>query len=471
MRPHSPLSRRLFLLDLVTTPAGFYLATLVRQALPWGYAALSLDIPFPPAMVYGMVIVSWSVALFVQGVYDPDRVLHWRQETTRVIVASLLATIFLAGMLYLTRTELSRLQFGYALVITLVLLLSVRYAVRTWHRLLGFRDQKATVRILLVGGGALGEQAATVIARYKRWGYRLLGFLDDDSETIGSVNLSVPVLGRIDDLEEIVRQYDIGDVWIALPLEVHEKARRVVDRLAALPVRVHIVPDYFPLAVISATPRDFGGLPVIALRDPVIVGIPRHVKRTFDVVVSFSVLVMLAPMLGVLMALIKWDSSGPVLFLQDRVGENGRIFRMVKLRTMVVDAEEGDRCFADETDLAAIHHKRHADPRVTRFGRLLRRYSLDELPQLFNVFLGEMSLVGPRPELPWLVAKYDLWQRQRLAVPQGMTGWWQVTGRSDKPMHLHTDEDLYYVYNYSLWLDLRILAKTIQVVVKGRGAF
>ena len=471
MRPHSPLSRRLFLLDLAMAAVGFHLGTLVRQALPWGFAALSSDIPFPPLMVYGMVIFSWSVALLVQGVYEPERVVRWHQETTRLITASLMATILLAGVLYLTRTELSRLQFGYALVITLVLLLAVRYVVRTWHRLLGFRDQQAGIRILVIGAGKLAEQAATVLATYKRWGYRLIGFLDDAAETVGRTIPSAPTLGRIDAVEEIVKQHDIGDVWIALPVQAHEQVRSVVKRLATLPVRVHIVPDYFPLALISATPRDFGGLPVIALRDPVIVGMPRHVKRAFDILVSLSVLVLTAPILAIVTVLIRLDSSGPAMFRQDRVGENGRIFRMFKFRTMVVAAEELDRHFEQETDLTAIHHKRRSDPRVTRVGRLLRRYSLDELPQLFNVFLGEMSLVGPRPELPWLVAKYDSWQRQRLAVPQGMTGWWQVTGRSDKPMHLHTDEDLYYVYNYSLWLDLQILAKTIRVVVKGKGAF
>ena len=209
-----------------------------------------------------------------------------------------MATILLAGVLYLTRTELSRLQFGYALVITLVLLLAVRYVVRTWHRLLGFRDQQAGIRILVIGAGKLAEQAATVLATYKRWGYRLIGFLDDAAETVGRTIPSAPTLGRIDAVEEIVKQHDIGDVWIALRVQAHEQVRSVVKRLAALPVRVHIVPDYFPLALISATPRDFGGLPVIALRDPVIVGMPRHVKRAFDILVSLSVLVLTAPILA-----------------------------------------------------------------------------------------------------------------------------------------------------------------------------
>jgi len=144
---------------------------------------------------------------------------------------------------------------------------------------------------------------------------------------------------------------------------------------------------------------------------------------------------------------------------------------MVKFRTMVAGADRQLGQVARQDENGQTVYKRRDDPRVTRVGRLLRRASLDELPQIFNVLRGEMSLVGPRPEMPELVERYDLWQRRRFAVPQGVTGWWQINGRSDKPMHLHTDEDLYYVQNYSLWLDLQILARTVWTVVRGKGAF
>jgi lipopolysaccharide/colanic/teichoic acid biosynthesis glycosyltransferase len=169
--------------------------------------------------------------------------------------------------------------------------------------------------------------------------------------------------------------------------------------------------------------------------------------------------------------LIRLDSPGPVLFRQQRVGENGRLFGMFKFRTMVAEAESlQDQVLVTTQDGQVIHKHKH-DPRVTRIGLFLRRYSLDELPQLFNVLRGEMSLVGPRPEMPWLVDRYAPWQRKRFAVPQGITGWWQINGRSDKPMHLNTEDDLYYVYNYSLWLDLRILMMTPLAALRGRGAF
>jgi len=169
--------------------------------------------------------------------------------------------------------------------------------------------------------------------------------------------------------------------------------------------------------------------------------------------------------------LIKLDSRGPVLFRQKRAGENGRLFEMIKFRTMVENAEEL-RHMVEKTDQnGELLHKHPNDPRVTTVGKFLRRFSLDELPQIFNVVRGEMSLVGPRPEMPYLVERYKPWQRTRFAVPQGITGWWQVNGRSDKPMHLHTEDDLYYVQHYSLWLDIQILIKTAWIVIRGRGAF
>lgn len=470
MKPESPLSQKLFLLDLTLSAVAFYLATLVRRELPYG-EALSPASAHPPLMLYGMVVASWATALIVQGVYEPDRVVRWYQETIRVVIASLMATVLLAGAIYLTNIELSRFQFGYALVTNLFLLLGVRYVARIWARVVGLHGLRSSVRILVVGAGDLGERAAKVLARYRRWGYEVIGFLDDDREKAGRTLVGVPNLGPIDEIENVVMAHEIGDVWIALPVDAHDTVHGIVERLATLPVRVHIVPDFFPLALVSAKPRDFSGLPVIALRDPVIAGLPRHVKRVFDIIVSLTVLALTAPMLAVLAILIRLDSPGRVIFRQDRVGENGRIFEMFKFRTMVDAPAVRTQQFEGETDLAAITHKRRADPRVTGIGHFLRRYSLDELPQLYNTLRGDMSLVGPRPELPWVVAKYDPWQRRRLAVPQGMTGWWQVTGRSDKPMHLHTDEDLYYVYHYSLWLDVQILVKTVKVVVQGEGAF
>ena len=179
-------------------------------------------------------------------------------------------------------------------------------------------------------------------------------------------------------------------------------------------------------------------------------------------------------MIPVLLALamaVYLESGRPIIFSQRRVGENGRIFTMYKLRTMVSNAESRQEDALQQGAEPSEVYKPHGDPRVTRVGRVLRRTSLDELPQLWNVLRGERSLVGPRPELPWVVERYESWQRQRLAVLPGMTGWWQVNGRSELPMHENVEYDLYYIQNYSPMLDLTILVRTLWVVVRGKGAY
>jgi len=177
------------------------------------------------------------------------------------------------------------------------------------------------------------------------------------------------------------------------------------------------------------------------------------------------------PVMAVIAVFIKLDSPGPVIFKQQRVGENGRLFNMYKFRTMEPDAEAHHSDLIQTTPEGQIIHKFYDDPRVTQVGRYLRQLSLDELPQLINILKGDMSLVGPRPELPWLVETYEPWQRKRFEVPQGLTGWWQINGRADRLMHENTEEDLYYIKNYSLWLDIQILWRTLKAVIDRRGAF
>jgi exopolysaccharide biosynthesis polyprenyl glycosylphosphotransferase len=198
----------------------------------------------------------------------------------------------------------------------------------------------------------------------------------------------------------------------------------------------------------------------------------RLVKRGFDLVLGCILSVLSLPLMAVLAVLIRFDSPGPVVFKQRRVGENGQLFTMYKFRSMYHNYSQSSPINAVHSDSETIiMPKQMDDPRITRVGRFIRRTSLDELPQFFNVIRGEMSLVGPRPEMPELVKRYHRWQRQRFAIPQGVTGWWQINGRSDRPMQQHTEDDLYYIQHYSLLLDLIILWRTLFVVLRRRGAY
>ena len=194
-------------------------------------------------------------------------------------------------------------------------------------------------------------------------------------------------------------------------------------------------------------------------------------KRVFDLIVGSFALVLSLPLMALAAFFVYFEDGPPVIFRQKRVGKDGRLFEIYKFRTMVNNAEQWHGQIETRDAHGNPIYKNPEDPRVTRVGRILRRSSLDELPQLFNVLTGTMSLVGPRPELPHLVKKYESWQYQRFAVPPGMTGWWQISGRSDRPMHLHTEDDLYYIQNHSIWLDLQIILRTIWVVISGKGAY
>jgi exopolysaccharide biosynthesis polyprenyl glycosylphosphotransferase len=460
------------LADLGLVPGALAVATRLRATLPLGEGgALPPEAVRLPWFVFAIALLAWSSGLILAGAYDPERVLRWYQEARQVTLASGLALLLMAGGLYFAFRDMSRLQFGYSWALTLLFMLGFRATLRVYYRLAGRSRPGWRSRILIAGAGDLGQRLAGILLDQSRWGLDLVGFLDDDPAKVGTRVEGAPVLGALDSLPEAIRSRRIEEVWIALPARAHERLNQVVALAEKLPVRLKIAPDYFSMALVHARAEILGGIPLIGLREPVIEGTDRIAKRLFDLLVGgLSVLVAALPM-AVIALLIRLDSPGPTLFRQKRVGENGRLFDMFKFRTMVRDAEGLQDQMNVETDDGKVLHKRPHDPRVTRIGRFLRRYSLDELPQLFNVVRGEMSLVGPRPEMPWLVDKYEPWQRKRFAVPQGLTGWWQVNGRSDKPMHLHTEDDLYYVYNYSLWLDLRILLMTPLAALRGRGAF
>jgi exopolysaccharide biosynthesis polyprenyl glycosylphosphotransferase len=237
------------------------------------------------------------------------------------------------------------------------------------------------------------------------------------------------------------------------------------------PVMVHMIPGVLDLTFARTPVEMAGGIPLISLRESALTESQRILKRLFDLLASAGLLVVLSPLMLLIALMIKLESPGSVFFTQERIGEHGRRFRMIKFRSMYQDAERRWAEVARRDASGNLMHKVVGDPRVTPVGRKLRRSSLDELPQLINVLLGQMSLVGPRPEIPVVAAEYDPWQWQRFRVPPGITGWWQVNGRSDKPMHLHTEDDLYYIQNYSFWLDLRILLKTVIVVLQGHGAY
>jgi exopolysaccharide biosynthesis polyprenyl glycosylphosphotransferase len=376
----------------------------------------------------------------------------------------------LIGALYLSYRDVSRLQMLYFATSYLGLITLHRGAIRVFFRLIG-RHRFDSRRVLMVGTGTLARQVAQVVQDHSWTGIHLVGFVDSGSGGAAERIGGIPVVGQLMDTPEVVQQYQADEVVIALPSEAQDSATDLILGMQTLPVNLRIVPDYFDLAFLQLRVEDFGGLPLLCLKEPTLSPYQRLAKRAFDLFVTSLTLLPALPLMGIIALAVRLDSRGPIIFAQERLGEGGRPFGMLKFRSMTGETSLGEIAAGEGDDDPIALHKRPNDPRVTGVGRLLRRSSLDELPQLFNVLKGEMSLVGPRPEMPWLVDKYETWQRKRFDVPQGITGWWQVNGRSDKPMYLHTEEDLFYIRNYSIGFDLKILWRTIGAVLGGRGAY
>lgn len=445
MRRHYESNYVLFLAvaDLVLTCISLFLASQARLILPWGIRLTDKMVQLP-ILVYLAAVVIWGGVFILLSVYDQQRTLRVIEEAQVVTLAVGLATLVFAGLLYLTFRDIPRLLFLYFVVANVALLLLLRVALRIGFRFAGSRQMQEE-RVLIVGAGKVGRQVAQRMNELRWTGLTPIGFLDDDPAKWNLLIEEIPVLGRLTDARAIVKELEIDEVVFALPLRAHRPLEELVIALQTEPVRVRVVPDFFDLAIFRATIEDFGGLPLIGLRDPAIDGYNRLIKRAFDLVLASVSLVFALPLMLLITLAIRLDSPGPAIFRQERVGENGRLFTMLKFRSMVIDADTRRPEVVRTTSNGTILHKQANDPRITRVGRFLRRTSLDELPQLFNVLRGEMSLVGPRPELPFLVARYEPWQRQRLTVPPGMTGWWQINGRSERLMHLHTQLSLIHI--------------------------
>lgn len=312
--------------------------------------------------------------------------------------------------------------------------------------------------VLVVGAGEMGRAVAQKILVYKDLGFRLKGFLDDDRPVGEKVEIdgAVEVLGRLEDLGPILERGEISDVFVALDLNNYGKILETIKVANRYVVNIRLIPDLFQLLTLKANIQDLDGFPVISIDDVALKGGKGVVKRVVDVIVSSLGLIILSPLLVVVAILVKLTSPGPVFYRQERMGMDGRRFSMVKFRTMVRDAEEG----------SGPVMSRPGDPRMTRVGRFLRKFSIDEFPQLINVFRGEMSLIGPRPERPEFVREFaDRIPNYMLRhkVKCGITGWAQVHGlRQETPIDKRIEYDFYYIQNWSLGLDLKIIWMTLR---------
>jgi exopolysaccharide biosynthesis polyprenyl glycosylphosphotransferase len=411
------------------------------------------------------------VLLFVYGlagVYRQRQGTSLIDEMWKVLGATSIGMMLTMALAYIFQGfSYSRgvVAFAWALIVVFLWIARLaKHLMRAYLRRRGVGIQK----VLVVGGDNLGKRVMHVIATEPNLGYKLVGFLQENGDSgMGRFKC----LGKLDDITEVVRDHQIDEVIIALPSASRRLIPEITEQCQKGGVSFKIVPDLYEMSLSGVDIDNLRGIPIVGVKEAAIHGLDLWLKRGIDIALSLLLLVLLSPLWALLALLIKLDSPGPILFKQLRVGKERKPFQFYKFRSMRMTAEEDIAELSDLNEVSWPLFKIKSDPRLTRVGSFLRRTSLDELPQLINVLKGEMSLVGPRPPLPSEVEKYEPWHMKRLEVAPGLTGLWQVSGRSDLPFNEMVMLDIYYIENWSLGLDFRTLLRTIPAVITGQGAY
>ncbi len=410
-------------------------------------------------LLYAPLIV---LACKSQHLYRTPREISAIEETFTVAKAVGLATALLVLFIFTSENrEISRVVVTYAGALNVLTLGGWRYAKRRYVLRRALRGESAS-RVLIVGAGKSGRALAAWLEANRQLGYSVCGFLD------AHPNGDARVLGSVPDLRRVALEKFVDQLFVALPAD-RELVKEVFLEARRLRLDLNVVPDLYDGLGWHAPVHSIGGFPVLELHGQPIPAFGLAVKRILDVLLGSVVLLLAAPILGLAALWISVDSPGPVLYSALRVGKKGKKFRCYKLRTMIANADEKKEVLRSSNERSGPFFKMENDPRITRSGAWLRKFSIDELPQLVNVILGDMSLVGPRPHPLDDFELYRVEDLRRLDVKPGLTGLWQVTARRDPSFEASMTLDLQYIESWSLALDARILLKTLPVVLRGEG--
>jgi exopolysaccharide biosynthesis polyprenyl glycosylphosphotransferase len=460
----------LVITDLVTSGVAFFLAYHARYTL-----AIGGDVPGESYVPYGdyflihvLFVAFCLIGNQIRGTYVLPRGASVANEAMSVFGVMGVVTVVVVFTVTVARWPAeSRLMYSYAFILASLMGIIGRLLVRGMLAHL-YRAGYGTERVIVVGSHRLARMVMQLLAQQSHLGYRVLGFVDNETQADFG---RFPALGAVEQLPSLINRLEVNRVIVALPANHHSEALWVLDHCRKDGVALSMVPDLFELRLSHLDLDTVGGIPVFRMRDSAIVGWNFVIKRVMDWALSTILLVGAIPLFLLIATAIKLDSAGPVFFRQKRLGKGGAEFICYKFRSMREGAEEEVVNLLDRNEADGAIFKIREDPRVTRVGKLLRRTSLDELPQLWNVLRGEMSLVGPRPPIPAEVEHYEEWHKRRLEVTPGITGLWQVSGRSELSFDEMVTLDIYYIENWSLSLDLEILARTVPAVTVASGAF
>ncbi len=453
----------LFFADLVVVGLSWNFAYMVRFFwFNYEFSILGVNIPFvekesiPGFMEYfkaTFVIVFFSIFCFIYAkMYNPKRISRYKAEFRSILKSNVFLFIILTGLtFYYRRFSYSRIQSVYFLFFSIVFITFFRFSVRVFLSYLR-KKGKNLKRILIIGQGSTAQSFIQKILDNRSLGFLIVGYVFNE-ETMPLDSISY--LGTFSKLPDIIGEKKVDQVYVCLDSNQQSHLEKINHYLAEQMVDLHIVPDIYHTLNINPEILDLDGMPIIALRQSSVEGWNRILKRTFDIVGSMFIICLLTPFWIILPIFIKLTSNGPVFYLQERMGLDGRPFRMIKFRSMKINAE---------AETGAVWAKKN-DDRRTLVGKIIRKTSLDEIPQFFNVLHGSMSLVGPRPERPVFIEEF---KKQipnymlRHKMKAGITGWAQVNGwRGNTSLKKRIEYDIYYLTHWSIWFDIKIIIKTI----------
>ncbi len=435
----------------------------LRQLLMGAGLSVSAGLAYFSWFVAALLAMSWDY-----GLYGPVHFSSRLHEQRMTAQACLMAGILLIGALYLTQGYYVSRRLVLYLVCFTALILCGR---RIIGRIITYREYERginTRNLVILGSNHISTALKEHIARRSHLGYTFRGFVS----LSGSSNPAIAgneILGGIDQIREIAKHYFIDELVIAEPCSV-EQVISIVEKAREIDMDVRVLPGYYESVTADAPIEYLGDFPVVALHRGYVPLFAMAFKRVFDIVLSIAALIAAAPIMIAMTIAIRLEDGGPIFYVSERVGKKGTLFPCYKFRSMVMHAERAKAELAARNERAGILFKMKDDPRITRTGRFLRKYSLDELPQLFNVLQGHMSIVGPRPPIATEVAKYEIEHYRRLEVLPGLTGLWQVRARQDPSFERYIALDTAYVENWSFWLDVKIILMTASAVMRGTGA-
>ncbi|HQE93550.1 MAG TPA: undecaprenyl-phosphate glucose phosphotransferase [Anaerolineae bacterium] len=458
-------------LDVAMINLSMGLAYLLRYRLQW-FVDVIFDAPFRAYLPFcALFSVVTPLILSLGKSYSHWRGRAWLDQVFQIAMAVATALVIALAAAFAFRpliySRLLLLEAGFFMIALISLGRGVALMIQAHLR----RQGIGVRRTVIVGAGEVGRRVMRTLVARPDLGYRIVGYVDDNPDKGEGGIGRIKGLGDLDKLPAIIASENVDEVIITLPWNYQRRILNILRECERQQVTARLVPDLFQMSLSRVEVSDLGGVPLIEVQEIAFSPVALVTKRIMDLFVAGLGLLLGWPILMLIALAIKRDSPGPVLFKQERVGKNHQRFTIYKFRSMRVGAEDELESLREALESDEITFKMRDDPRVTRVGRFLRRFSLDELPQLINVLKGDMSMVGPRPPIPAEVEQYQPWHLKRLTVPPGLTGLWQVSGRSELTFDEMVLLDLYYIEHWSPWLDVAIMLRTVPNALLGIGAY